>query len=353
MVVLHICPLHGDMCCGVEVAVPQHVAAQRQFADAALWNLAQPAEYEGIKTFSAQNLDDLPVPYSRPDVAVFHQVYIPRYPSLAKQLKRLGIPYIIMPHGGLKQEIQQKGRLKKAAANLLMFRAFCNNAAGIQCLTEKERDESVMGKHFFVAPNGVDVPKQTKESFHTDATRFVYIGRIDPHIKGLDLMIDAFGLINEWLGQRNCTLDIYGPEDERGVSYFPQLRERIAAKNAGGPVRLHPAVMGQEKQQVLLDADVFIQTSRTEGMPMGVLEAFSLGLPCVLTTGTGFAQKAAEQNAGWNAGSTIESIAAAVKQAVEGRENYPEMSRCAVAMSREFGWDAAAQKALEYYQSVC
>lgn len=37
---------------------------------------------------------------------------------------------------------------------------------------------------------------------------------------------------------------------------------------------------------VLLQTDLFIQTSRHEGMPMGLLEALSIGVPCLVTVGT-------------------------------------------------------------------
>ena len=45
--------------------------------------------------------------------------------------------------------------------------------------------------------------------------------------------------------------------------------------------------LGKSKEQVLLDADVFIQTSRTEGLPTAVLEAMSYKIPVLITKGTG------------------------------------------------------------------
>ena len=162
MVVLHICPLSDDLSNGVHIAVPQHVKAQRKYVDAALWNLGQPLKIDGLEqVFTAASLEQLPPPYCRPDLAVFHELYIPRYLSLAKQLRRQNIPYIIVPHGALKKNAQKKSRLKKTAANLLLFKRFCNQAAGIQCLTEQEKAQSVMGKRIFIAPNGINPPPQT------------------------------------------------------------------------------------------------------------------------------------------------------------------------------------------------
>ena len=49
----------------------------------------------------------------------------------------------------------------------------------------------------------------------------------------------------------------------------------------GEVVKLNREIDEEEKRQILLDTDVFIQTSRFEGMPMGILEALSYGLPCL------------------------------------------------------------------------
>lgn len=353
MVVLHICPLSGDLCNGVHVAVPQHVRAQRKYADAALWNLGEHVTVEGLdRIFEADSLDGLPEPYSRPDVAVFHELYIPRYLSLAKELRKRGVPYIIVPHGALKRNAQKKSRLKKLAANLLLFRGFCNRAAGIQCLTAQEKSESVMGKNIFIAPNGVDPPDKTKTDFRTDGTSFVYIGRILPHIKGLDLMIRAFSLEKEFLKRHGCTLDIYGPFEDRGYSYRPEMEELLQKEDAAELVRLHDSVTGDEKSRVLLDADVFIQTSRTEGMPMGVLEALAYGLPCLLTEGTTFAETVSENGAGWNGGSSAETIAAALVKAVEDRERLREFSENALKLSENYSWNSAAETAVKKYNSI-
>ena len=351
MVVLHICPLSDDLCNGVHNAVPCHVKAQRAYADAALWNLGQPLAIDGLEQcFSADLLDALPAPYRKPDLVVFHEIYIPRYLALSKELRSRRIPYVIVPHGALKKGAQQKSRLKKAAANLLLFKRFCNGAAGIQCLTEIEKQESVMGKNLFVAPNGVEMPAVTKASFRTDETHFVYIGRILPFIKGLDLMIQAFALEKDFLREHRCRLDIYGPTEDRGVSFVPEMQAYIRQGGVEDLVNLHSSVVREEKQRVLLDSDIFIQTSRTEGMPMGILEALSYGLPCLVTEGTTFAQTIQGNNAGWNGGTCAQTIAEALCSAVNSRSRFGEMSANAIHMAEDHSWDSAAAAAIGHYQ---
>ena len=133
MVILHINEQTDDACSGVNVAVPHHVRAQSDFAETALWNTGTPVSVEGVKrVFTAASIDELPAPFNSPDAAVFHNLYIPRYLSIAKQLRERGIPYFIVPHGALKKSAQQKSRFKKMAANLLLFKRFVNGAAGVQ-----------------------------------------------------------------------------------------------------------------------------------------------------------------------------------------------------------------------------
>ena len=353
MVILHIARMPADTCSGVRCAVPGHVRAQKRFADTALWNLGERVDLDGLSpVFDAESLDTLPMPYRRPDAAVFHEIYIPRFPAIAKQLRKSGIPYFIVPHGSLRRGAQQHSRLKKTAANLLLFRSFCDRAAGIQCLTEQEKRESVMGKRLFVAPNGVDPQPQTKRRFHSDSTRFVYVGRLDSHVKGLDRMLKAFAAEKAFLLENGCTLDLYGPAEERGVSRADEVRALIAETGTEALVTLHPAVYGEEKRRVLLDADVFIQTSRTEGMPLGVLEALSYGLPCLLTEGTSLAQAVSDTGAGRNAGSTVDGIAEALAQFVRDRDRLPQLSANALALSQAYSWDAAARRAIDAYRAL-
>ena len=200
MVILHIAQLDSFRASGVNVVVPGHVKHQRRLADAALWNIREHFEIEGLEqNFSAKSLDELPPPYSRPDLAVFHELYIPEYLGIAKRLRKLGIPYIIVPHSSLNRAAQKKSRLKKLPANLLLFRPFCEKAAGIQCLSETELNECAFGSNPFIAPNGIERQPVTKTSFHSDRLSFVYIGRLQPYVKGLDIMIEAFASQKEYL----------------------------------------------------------------------------------------------------------------------------------------------------------
>ena len=351
MIVVHICPLEDDPCNGVLVVVPALVKAQRQYIDAAVWNVGQPFHIDGLEqVFTANAPEELPSPYNRPDLVVFHELYITCYLKIAKALQRAGIPYIVVPHSSLNRAAQKKSRLKKAVANCLLFKPLCRRAVGIQYLTEFEKNESIIKKGAFVSHNGIAAPAQTKAAFHTDEIRFAYIGRISPYIKGLDLMVQAFGLEKDFLAAHHCSLHIYGPTDDRGYSYASEMRTLTEQSGAQELITLHDAVFGEEKLRVLLDTDVFIQTSRSDGMPMGVLQALSCGLPCLVTEGSSLAKKIEAAGAGWNGGNSAESIASALREAVENRGNFERISAEALRLSEEYSWDNAAKTAVKHYR---
>ena len=67
-------------------------------------------------------------------------------------------------------------------------------------------------------------------------------------------------------------------------------------------------ISGEEKVQKLLESDVFIQTSRHEGMPMGILEAMSYGVPCAVTDGTNLGEFIKDNKCGWNCETTVLGI---------------------------------------------
>lgn len=349
MVILHIACVDDNPVSGVDVVVPQHVIAQQKYADVSLWNL-KGVQLKSLKTLTGDSLSALPARYQNPDIVIFHEVYKPKFIPIAKELRKRGIPYVIIPHSSLNRAAQKKSRLKKIPANLLFFKKFCNKAAGIQCLSQTERNECVFGKDFFIATNGFYPPEQKKTAFHTDCTRFVYIGRLEPYIKGLDIMIHAFALEKDFLKKNHCRLDIYGPFVHREERFYDRIKGLIEADSMDELIGLHDAVTGEQKRNILLDSDVFIQTSRSDGMPMGVLEALAHGLPCVATEGTTLAELIETYQAGRGTKTDAQAVADALRGIVGDRTRMQEMSKNAKRCSDEFNWDNVSKAAVDQYR---
>ena len=102
--------------------------------------------------------------------------------------------------------------------------------------------------------------------------RFLAIGRFTHRHKGFDLLIQAFRLFAE--RNKDWTLDIVGEGPEEDL-----YREMIAEYNLGERIHLHPFT--SDIQRYYSAAQVFVLSSRWEGMPLVLVEAMSHGLPVV------------------------------------------------------------------------
>ena len=354
MTILHIASLRNDPFTGVCVAAPEHIRNQKKFADVALLNVHN-CSIEGIETqFHYRGKDwkdDVSSQFKKPDIVVFHEVYHVEFVVIAKSLYREGIPYVIIPHGCLVRSAQRKKRFKKILANKFVFHGFIYHSIALQCLSNNELLNTQFKVPKFIGTNGVNVPNISKMRFNTEKVHIVYIGRLEIIPKGLDLLLRAIKVIKEDadLANEKIVFNLYGP-DVKGR--YAEVESLIAQNDVEDVVELHHEIKGDLKQAVLLDADLFLQTSRHEGMPMGILEAMSYGIPCVITQGTSLGEITIRYDAGWVADCCVDSIASAIKSAIIEKNLWKQKSNNARRLIVDnFSWDSIAKETVEKYSS--
>lgn len=353
MRILHVASISKSLYSGVCVVAPQHIIHQQELAEVALLNVID-CKIDGIKNqyyFKYERwVDNIPSPFKEPDIVIFHEIYYLRFPKMARDLVKKKIPYIIIPHGGLVREAQRIKWYKKIPANLLFFNKFIKACSSIQCLSENELKRIDFMGPKFVGTNGVSLPEVRKSSFREKRIKITFIGRLEIESKGLDLLVCAAKNMRDYLKKKNIVIDVYGPDL---YGWHQTLKSLIIKNNVEEVVKLHKSVTGEEKKKVLMDSDMFIQTSRHEGMPMGLLEAMSYGIPCLITKGTSLGDLTSRYNSGWVAETTVKSIGDTIKLAIEESHSFPVKGKNAIKLVADnFSWDKITASTINTYSKL-
>ena len=202
--------------------------------------------------------------------------------------RRYGIPYVVQAHGSVLPFFQKEG-LKNIFDKVFGFKIL-HGASKVFALTEVEKEQylkmGVEEDRIEIVPLGInieeysDLPEEGifREKFNIskDDKLIIFIGRVH-EIKGLDLLIDAFKELAD--SEDDVKLAIVGPDD----GYMDALNLRIAECDLSDKVFVTGPLYKSEKQEALVDCDLFVMPSKYESFTTSGLEAMACGKPLVLT----------------------------------------------------------------------
>ena len=205
--------------------------------------------------------------HSRPDLVHVNMSSAANNRHSVMLAASLRLPTVVTVHGF--------GDLRSAAQLRTMQRAFRRvRAAMVTSKLIAEQLHTAVAlplERIVVVRNGVadrDVPIRRTPS--SGPLRMVSVGRLS-HEKGHDVLLDA---MRELVGgDSSFSLTIVGDGPSRA---------ELETQAAGLPVTFAGAV--DDPTPYLDDADVFCLPSRSEGLPLALLEAMMSGLPCVATS---------------------------------------------------------------------
>ena len=355
MDILYISHLSDKISAGPNWSVPASIRAQSNL-DNVLWiniTSARMKHWLDVKCFydigecRRLELKNLPVPFSFPDLVVFEGFYAIKEVLFSYELRRKRIPYVIIPRGSLtRQALHNHSWLKKKIAHWLFFNSFVKHALAIQFLTEKEYEDSIkLNKNHVIIPNGFHQPVLKKECFSEVGIKALFIGRIDVYHKGLDLLVQACQQIKEELREVKFMITCYGPKGNEADG----LNMLIKGYGIEDIVKLKGEIGGKEKENAILDADVFIMTSRFEGHPMGLIEALSYGLPVLISRGTNMMNELQEANAGWTCENEVNSIVTCLSRLIKEKSLLKQKSHNARLLAAKYDWDLLAK---DFHQAI-
>ncbi|QPI86178.1 glycosyltransferase [Rhodobacterales bacterium HKCCA1288] len=242
------------------------------------------------------------------DLVVFHGVYFLNYYFISQIIKNYNIPYLIKPHSSLVVAAQKKSYIKKCLYYLFILKNFINHSSGLIFTSEGERFRSLkLKKNYYIEPNGLCAPDPIEVFSKPDVHvwNFIYIGRIDIRHKGLDILFDSLFILKDLGILEKLNFKFYGKGNRKDEIIFRNSIKRLDSQS----VTFNGPIYGCEKFECLSASDVFVLTSRYEGVPMAVLEALSQSVPCLVTPETNIGERVIDFDMGWVAECDPHSIA--------------------------------------------
>jgi len=330
----------------------------------AVVDLPRPSSYHWNPwVISSSWLDVIEKRFGIPDIVDFHSAYEPFQSALAQRLLSRGWPYIVTPRGSFQGLAQKQKPLKKIFGNMTFMDTYVKNALAIHALTQEEASEihaMFPRQKIFVCPNGVDpaladIPLHFRPLFcecrSDHALVLGFLGRVDVWHKGIDVLLEALIALQEKDASLDVRLFIIGAfhtkKDEKVVA---DLHRRMRHPEW---LLLCGAMTGEEKWRRLLGCDVFVHTSRFEGMPNAVLEAMALGKPCLVTPGTNMQSVIAQCNSGWNCDVNPESIMQALYAIDRDRLDISRRGHNAMEYVRKYlTWDVVAADYIKQVKAI-
>lgn len=332
-----------------ELATQQHLNGRR----VQLWGItADTGAGYGERNFETRLFQKQSFPFSvhphllaaiseKKGQAVFHLHggWIPVFSTIASHLRKEKIPYVLTPHGAYNTIAMKKSAWRKKIYFQLFEKKLAAAAHTIHCIGQSETEglrTLLPTARFALVPYGYKAGAPRAGAVSAAGGFIIgFIGRLDIHTKGLDLLIQAFGQLAGVHPQ--ARLWIIGDSPQRDV-----LNRMIEARHITDKVVVWGAKFGREKEELMEAMHLFVHPSRNEGLPASVLEAAACGIPCLVSKATNLAACISEYGAGYGIpDEDVSALTQALNEAIAEEKSGQLALRAtrAVQMVKEvFSW---------------
>lgn len=200
-------------------------------------------------------------------------------------------------------------------------------------------------KRAVVIPNPI-IDSGKRWNIENAEKKIVSVARLDDFQKDHVSMIKAFALFS--VDHPDYRLELYGEGPCRDS--YVKLIEQLELKE-----KVFLTGKTSDPTEVLLSAEIFLLTSVFEGMPNALMEAMSVGVPCISTDcGGGGAFDLVEK---YGSGllvqcGNVEEIAGTLSKLVANNDLKKALSKESVAINMKLGREKISQQWLEYLETV-
>lgn len=267
----------------------------------------------------------------------------------------LNVPLVVSPHGMLDSWAINNSKLKKKLFWFLVERYVFRSAARIHALNSAEKSSIYnllcSAPVITCVPNAVDQSFKAHPPSRIEKFKLLYLGRLHPK-KGISELLEALFLFAKSHPSVFCKLEVnlVGWGD---ASYVAQMKRMASDLGLDGFVFFRGPAFGVSKDEFFTSSDAFILPSYSEGLPMAVLEAWSFGLPVLITPECNLED-------GFLCGAAIkiqnvpQSLASSLIELLEtSRDELQQMGkRGRNLVATKYSWDSVAKQYLSMYEEV-
>jgi glycosyltransferase involved in cell wall biosynthesis len=256
---------------------------------------------------------------------------------------RRGPKVFVQTHGMIKPDLRPVARVMDLA-----IRSILRRSASVLALnrTDAERVDAVGRSALSIVelPNGV--PAQ--EDLHNPGPgvpEFIFLARLQPR-KRVMLFAEAAALVTAAGVEARFT--VVGPDE----GDLTALLDFISQRRLEAVIRYEGALPPGAAPARLAEADVYVLPSLNEPFPMTVLEAMSVGVPCIISTSCHIADRLAVLGGVVTFDHQAAELAGAITSLATDRDRRVELGKqAALTVTKAFGVSSVVD-VLEHYYSM-
>lgn len=277
-----------------------------------------------------------------------HGGFVPQYYSISRILALNNKPYILTSHGSYNKEALKKSELNKRIYFNLFERSVIKQAKYIHLIGKSEYDhidQLIKDPNKILIPNGQEL-LDVKINEQSIGLIIGFCGRLKINVKGLDILFKGF---SQFIKKTDSNAQLWLIGDGEDLDDLIQLSYDLGINNQ---VKFYGAQFGEAKNNLISKMDYFCHTSRYEGLPTAVLEASSLGVPCIVSAETNMKEYINNHRAGIglddnNAEELAKTFKSIAKESIQEREYKKNNAKQMIV--DEFSWTKICSDLAHYY----